>query len=326
MTVSPPFATQAQALLAQRRNAEAVALAERGAAAGDAPSHLLLATWYLRGPPTPKPRDLIAARHHLRHAVSIGHVDAALMEIALTANGSGGAADWRGALDLLRQAARNDHIAKAQLDLVSAMIIDDHGRPTRAINGIARSDRPEVRHYRGFCTPAECRHIATTAAPWLAPAVVVDASGRTIAHPVRTSDNALIGPAQEDLVIAAINRRIASASATAYDAGEPLAVLRYRPGQQYRLHSDALPGVDNQRVKTFIIYLNSGFAGGETEFPKLNLRFAPQAGDAIEFTNLLQSGAPDPLAWHAGLPVTRGEKWIATRWIRRDPHNPWAAP
>ena len=60
---------------------------------------VLLATWRMIG--RPLPRDLPEARKLLRRAVEIGHVDGALMEIAMTANGSGGTADWAGALRLL---------------------------------------------------------------------------------------------------------------------------------------------------------------------------------------------------------------------------------
>ena len=42
----------------------------------------------------------------------------------------------------------------------------------------------------------------------------------------------------------------------------------------------------------------------------------PRAGAAIAFRNLKADGQPDPDSLHAGLPVERGEKWLATLWIR----------
>ena len=133
-----------------------------------------------------------------------------------------------------------------------------------------------------------------------------------------------IGPTAEDLVVRAINARIAAFSGTPIDNGEPLAVLRYNPGQEYKLHSDALPQGEDQRSHTVILYLNEGFVGGETDFPAIGLRVRPKAGMALSFTNILGDGSPDPLARHAGLPVTQGSKWIATRWIRRRRYDPWA--
>jgi len=45
-------------------------------------------------------------------------------------------------------------------------------------------------------------------------------------------------------------------------------------------------------------------------------------GDALIFRNVDASGRPDPAARHAGLPVIRGEKLIASRWIRERPLDP----
>ena len=45
----------------------------------------------------------------------------------------------------------------------------------------------------------------------------------------------------EDPVIHALNRRLAAVSGTAWDQGEPLQILRYSPGQQYRNHFDFFP-------------------------------------------------------------------------------------
>ena len=127
-------------------------------------------------------------------------------------------------------------------------------------------------------------------------------------------------------MIRAINRRIAAISDTDIRQGEALTSLRYTIGQQFRLHLDTLPGVRNQRVKTVLIYLNQGFGGGETAFPDHDLLVRPAIGDAIVFHNTHDDGTLDPRMRHAGLPVTRGIKWLATRWIRARPFDPWRGP
>ena len=38
------------------------------------------------------------------------------------------------------------------------------------------------------------------------------------------------------------------------------------PGQEYRPHFDAIGNADNQRVLTFLVYLNDDYEGGETDF------------------------------------------------------------
>jgi hypothetical protein len=71
-----------------------------------------------------------------------------------------------------------------------------------------------------------------------------------------------------------------------------------------------------QRIATGIVWLNDGYSGGETEFPSLNRRFKGAMGDALIFWNVDGLGQPDPRALHAGLPPTRGQKWVLSQWMR----------
>ena len=123
----------------------------------------------------------------------------------------------------------------------------------------------------------------------------------------------------EDPAVHALNRRLAAISGSAYACGEPLLILRYRPMQHYLNHLDALPGLENQRVMTALVYLNEGFEGGHTAFPAAGISYRGNLGDAILFTNVLENGQADQASLHAGLPVVSGEKYLASRWIRREP-------
>jgi len=320
--VTEHILSRAEKALAIGDAAGAVSLVEAAARSNDVDAVMQLAVWRMRG--VPLARDLSAARELLRRAVSIGHVDAALTEIALTANGSGGPIDWPKARLLLTLAARSDHVAAAHLTLLDRMDLSDDGSPRMPPSPREISRSPNVWRIPAFLSPDECRHVADTAAPLLEPALVIDPrTKRRISNPVRTSDSAAIGPAREDLVIRAINHRIAAASGTPVDHAEPLTILRYRPGQQYRLHVDTLPAAKNQRVRTMLIYLNQGYTGGETEFSANRLTMRCEAGDAIMFDNVLPDGSPDLSSRHAGAPVTSGAKWIASRWIRAARHDPW---
>ena len=103
-------------------------------------------------------------------------------------------------------------------------------------------------------------------------------------------------------------------------------VMHYSVGQEFRPHHDFLdpqqpgPAADiarrGQRIGTFLLYLNGDFEGGETEFPRAGISNRGDTGDALFFTNVTRDGRPDPLTLHAGLPPTRGEKWILSQWIR----------
>jgi prolyl 4-hydroxylase len=314
----------AQALLERGDRAGAIATAGLAIDRGDADATFMVAIWRLIGDPLP--RDLAAARVLLARARQRGHRDAALMEVALTANGTGAPADWPAALALLERAAPNDEIAAHHLALVKTMNLATDGAPRKLARHDCLSEVPRVSVFRDAFSPDECAHLAQAVGDIISPSVVVDpATGRQIQNPIRTSDGAVIGPTRESLPVSAINRRIAAMAEIDVRQGEPLQILRYAPGQQYRLHSDALPGTGNQRVATAIIYLNDGFGGGETDFPDLGIRVVPNAGDMLLFDNVLSDGRPDPRVRHAGLPVSKGLKWIATRWIRASPYDPWNA-
>ena len=106
---------------------------------------------------------------------------------------------------------------------------------------------------------------------------------------------------------------------------EPTQVFRYAVGQEFKPHFDFFDpdnpshgtlATGGQRIATLLIYLNEDFEGGDTEFPKIGLRFRGRKGDAIFWANLDGAGQPDPLTLHAGLPPTAGEKWILSQWIR----------
>jgi prolyl 4-hydroxylase len=308
--------------VAARRVADAVALLEAAGAANDPVALMELAVWYLRG--TPVPRDLARARVMLRRAVTIGHVDAALMEIALVANGSGAPPDWAAARLLLDRAAADDPVAEQHATMLGKMALDAAGMPIALPSPQKLSESPEIQLFANLFTQEECAHIAEVAAPSLAPSVIVDPrNGRQSPNPVRTSFDTVIGPTAETLVIRALLNRIAAATNTRPEQGEPLSVLRYTQGQQYRPHLDALPATDNQRIATAIAYLNQGYAGGETRFTANGLTIAGKAGDLLLFSNVLPDGRPDPRTQHAGLPVRSGTKWIATRWLRVSDYDPW---
>ncbi|OAN66437.1 hypothetical protein A7X12_12270 [Sphingomonas sp. TDK1] len=301
----------------------AVALVEHYSASGNRDACFQLAMWLLVG--SPIARDLSRAMLALNAAAAAGHGDAALMEVALVANGAGGSPDWPRALGLLRRAGEQGNaIAREHLALIEAMALDAAGDPRHLPPAEILNDSPRIFRLSKLLTPAECEHLALSAANLLQPALVFDPqTNRMVHHPVRTSDNAVVGPTRESLVVQAILRRVAAATGTDIGQGEQVSLLRYSPGQQYRPHLDAITGSTNQRIKTVLLYLNEGFGGGETRFDELGIEVVPRGGDALIFDNVLADGRPDPRARHAGLPVRAGVKWVATRWIRAAPYSPW---
>jgi len=314
-----PIMERAGELARSGREQEAIRLVEQAAEAGDADAQHEVAQWRLFG--IYGPRDHQATLRLLASARAKGHVPATRLEAVLVGNGSIAPADPARARKLLEQVADRDAEARAQLALLDAM------PPLEAVEQLDRehlSADPPVTLVRNFLSPAECSYLTARASPQLQPSFVIDPrSGGRIPHPVRTSSGMNFGPIDEDLVIHALNRRIAAASGTAVENGELLQILRYDPGQEYRPHLDAVAGLGNQREWTLLVWLNDDYQGGETCFPELGITAKGKAGDALVFRNAGRDGDPDMRMRHAGAPVTSGTKWLASRWIRRSTFSPW---
>ena len=102
---------------------------------------------------------------------------------------------------------------------------------------------------------------------------------------------------------------------------EDIQVARYTKGGYYYHHFDGDDCTDNcpsnQRICTMLVYLKAPESGGETDFPSLKKSVPPEQGTAVFFW----VSNPKTLqiykqTLHAGMPVKRGAKMIATQWIR----------
>ena len=289
--------------------AEIAALAE----AGDADAAFKTAEFRLRG--IAGTLDLKAAHKLMGKAASQGHVEAQRAQAYFTGSGIGCTANTAKARTMVEKLAASDRFAAVQLAFLSHVQCAD--RLKTADRRLVSAD-PHIELVLGLFSTEECRYIQLLANPWLEPAMIYRADGGRMRDPHRDSDNMVVTPMTEDLVIQAINRCIADASGTQYGWGEPLHVLRYRPGQQYRPHHDAhaFGPVEKRRIATALLYLNDDYEGGETWFPELKIKVRGGTGDLLIFHNLDADKLPDPRMTHAGLPIKSGEKWLATRWIR----------
>jgi prolyl 4-hydroxylase len=184
---------------------------------------------------------------------------------------------------------------------------------------------PEVIEFEGLLSDAECDAVIEAARPRLSRSLTVDMqTGGQQLHPDRSSQG-MFFKREENPLLSKLEARIAELLQWPANHGEGMQVLRYPPGAQYVPHYDyfdpAQPGAASllkrggQRVATLIMYLYEPEGGGATVFPDIGLRIAPKRGNAVFFSY----PAPDPstLTLHGGEPVTAGEKWIATKWLRQ---------
>jgi prolyl 4-hydroxylase len=221
---------------------------------------------------------------------------------------------------MLRALAKVNRSSARELALLGEMALTAEGDPVSVPLAERICEEPHIVAFRGLFSAAECRYLNEAATPMLTRALIVDVqTGAEKADPVRISDGCSFGWALENPAVHALNRRLAAASGTAPEQGEPLQILRYRAGGEYRPHFDSVPAFSNQRALTMLVWLNEDYQGGETWFNEPQLALKGQPGDAVLFRNIGADGRRDPKSAHAGLPVTAGEKMLASKWIRQRP-------
>jgi prolyl 4-hydroxylase len=194
----------------------------------------------------------------------------------------------------------------------------------RRIPVLATLAAPRVIVFGGVLSDAECDELVRLSASKLERSRIVDPqTGVASEHRERTSDGTYFTVSENQLV-AAIDRRIAELMRWPIENGEGLQILHYAPGGEYKPHFDYFDPADpgsaphlakgGNRVATLVIYLSSVEAGGGTVFPDIGFEVAATKGCGVFFS--YDSPTPASLTLHGGAPVVRGEKWIATKWVR----------
>jgi prolyl 4-hydroxylase len=273
---------------------------------------------YDRGAAALQAGDSEAARAHLRRSGELGRLDSAVIYANFLASGIGGPREWQNALAMLRALAKVNRRSACELALLGEMALTDEGDPVSVPPAELICHDPYIVSFRGLFSAAECRYLIEAATPMLTPALIVDVkTGTQKRDPVRVSDGCGFTWPLENPAVHALNRRIAAASGTAPGQGEPLQILRYGVGGEYKPHYDSIPGFSNQRALTMLVWLNEDYEGGETWFNTPQLALKGQPGDAVLFRNIGPDGRRDPKSAHAGLPVKAGQKLLASKWIRQ---------
>jgi prolyl 4-hydroxylase len=106
---------------------------------------------------------------------------------------------------------------------------------------------------------------------------------------------------------------------------EGLQVLKYNEGEQYESHHDffhdnhkefdKVMAEGGQRIFTVYFYLNNVEEGGETFFPRLDVKIKPKTGRAVIWQNVIDGEVYHP-SLHWGMPPVKGVKWGCTKWCR----------
>lgn len=194
----------------------------------------------------------------------------------------------------------------------------------REVDVVVSIQHPRVVVFRSLLSDDECEALIELARPRLSRSeTVVNRTGGSEVNAARTSQGMFFTRGEGELV-RAIEARIEALLNWPAERGEGLQVLRYGVGAEYRPHFDYFdpgqPGSQpilkrgGQRVGTVLMYLNTPQEGGATTFPDAGIEVQALRGNAVFFAY----GQPSPLTrtLHGGAPVTSGEKWVATKWLR----------
>lgn len=298
---------------------DVTSLRER-AGAGDANAQYELGARLLVGRNAPFAPD--EARRLIDASALAGDAEALQLAAVLAAL----AGRWPEAFELVDRAAQSGDVrAQTQLSIVGQRFSDQLAIPA----ALTRIEAPRVLTFDSFLSPSACAWIIERARPHLESARIKNADrGGVNRDAIRTNTGMGFSVIDTDLVMQLTQARIAAAIGVPVTHQEPINVLHYAPGQEYKPHFDYIdPGVAHfarelqtigQRTVTFLIYLNDKYEGGDTSFSRLDWSFKGRTGDALAFWNVTD-GRPDPRTLHAGTPTANGVKWLFSKWVRDRP-------
>ncbi|UPT62809.1 MAG: 2OG-Fe(II) oxygenase [Hyphomonadaceae bacterium JAD_PAG50586_4] len=301
------------------------------AAQGDAQARVQFAYQLLIG--NGVARSIPEALEQVQAACAQGSANAMMLRAALAARGIGCAKNLDEAYALVRQAATLGHThAQQQLTILGERELD-RAPWSQPIQLIPLAEVPRVFSVDSFIPKSVCDWIIKSASSKLQPCMVFTPDGGSTRDAARTNSVAGFHLIDGDLIQQLVCRRMAIATGLPLVNQERMNVLRYEPGQEYKPHYDFIRPWEpealgyaaelaemGQRAVTVLIYLNDDYEGGETVFPRLNLAFKGKAGDALIFWNVSRAGELERDSLHAGAPVTAGEKWVLSQWVRESQH------
>ena len=275
------------------------------------------------------PHDPVRGARFIEQAARAGQPDAAAYASVLAATGAGRPQSWDDALAWLQAAAGAGHARSRGALEVLGGAISAWLEPPALEPYYHEADEPLVASIPRFVSPKVCDWIVGQSKGYLQPATAYNAAGAGAVDEARTNSGTGFSLLDLDLVLALVRARIARAVDQPLETFETTNVLHYAVGQQFSPHFDFIDPATpvlaadvaekGQRTGTFLIYLNEGYAGGETDFPVLGRKVKGRKGDALYWRNVTADGTPDVRTWHAGAPPAKGEKWVLSQWMRTKP-------
>lgn len=306
--------------------------------AGDVEAMIVLGKTLLRG--EGGPQLLPAGARRIGEAAAKGSGEALAQLAVLVAAGVGNTPDWDVALNHLQRSAELGWApAQDELRFLARSGGGDFAKLRKAVDleswlkppqTTLVLERPRILTAPGLMSKAECDRVIAKVQGRLQRASVYDPdTGGTLVVDHRSNSKAELFLTDIDLPFVLLHARMSAMLGLPSTHFELTNILHYSPGEQFKPHFDFLEKNEaghaanmetlGQRIVTLLIYLNEGYEGGETRFPRVNYAFKGKTGDALMFGNVNEKGAPDPLTLHEGAPPSSGEKWLLSQWVRDRP-------
>ncbi|KAH9897514.1 hypothetical protein F4778DRAFT_783090 [Xylariomycetidae sp. FL2044] len=212
---------------------------------------------------------------------------------------------------------------------------------------------PLIIYIHDFISDPEIDSLLASGDPLFEPSWLVGNDGTRKLSRRRTSHSAFLPTNQEAVkcILERAEQFLGALISLPHDDFQPPQLVRYAPGQQFKVHADWFdepqerrPDSDGtgshwNRPASFLAVLEDGCTAGETWFPHVDLpsralaaaeakgshwrkhedggtAFKPVRGNALFWVNLLANGTGDDRVRHAGLPVREGLKTAMNIWPR----------
>lgn len=207
-----------------------------------------------------------------------------------------------------------------------AGIVRDVAQRLQAHPGVkqAKIATAQVFYLLDFLTDRECASLITLIDKYRRPSTLLSPATDPNFRTSESCDMDRFSP-----LVQPIDERIAGLLGIDAPHGETMQGQRYGPGQQFRAHHDyfhadqpywpRMKAEGGQRTWTAMLYLNDVDEGGATWFPQAGIRIPPKKRMLLAWSNMAPDGSPNPYTLHEGVAVTKGTKYVVTKWFREQP-------
>jgi hypothetical protein len=202
-------------------------------------------------------------------------------------------------------------MAQSDTEIIEDAYVEKKLRDDEIVRGYKKN---KMKIIDNFFSKADCIRLIESSKNLFQRSLVKAGGEDNIESNYRTSQSAFLRDLDESTKVQITEKCIHLLEHLPFNEFEDIQCVSYDVGQEFKAHFDSGKGI--KRLYTILIYLNDNFQGGETYFPLLDLTIKPKLGQAIMFHNLNSDDSIDIYSFHAGLPVSKGNKFACNVWVR----------